>query len=90
MRLDQPGYQCPLMFAGVQNDYCLNVVLDFPEHRPFVGRHEQACSCMMIGAALASCKLQAHCSVLGQGVLNTAAGHSNAFATAARIFTLVG
>ena len=46
---------------GVQNDDFLNVLVDIPELRPFVGRHEQACSYMATGVALASRKPIARC-----------------------------
>ena len=75
---------------GVQNDDFYNVLFDHPELRPVVGRHEQACSYMATGAALATGRAQAYCTVPGQGVLNAAAGHSTAFATAARVFALLG
>lgn len=75
---------------GVQNDDFFNTLVDYPALAPVVGRHEQACSYMATGAALASGRPQAYCTVPGQGVLNAAAGHSTAFATSARIFALLG
>ncbi|MEM9138362.1 MAG: thiamine pyrophosphate-dependent enzyme [Pseudomonadota bacterium] len=75
---------------GVQNDDFFNGLVDFPALEPIVVRHEQACSYMATGAALASGRPQAYCTVPGQGVLNAAAGHSTAFATGARIFALLG
>ena len=75
---------------GVQNDDFFNVLFDHPELSPVVTRHEQACSHMATGAALASGRPQAYCTVPGQGVLNAAAGHSTALATAARVFALLG
>ena len=77
--LIKAGIDALYCLPGVQNDDFLNGLGDFPEIRPFVGRHEQACSCMATGAALASGKPQAYCTVPGQGVLNAAAGHSTAF-----------
>ena len=72
--LIKAGIDALYCLPGVQNDDFLNVLVDFPELRPFVGRHEQACSYMATGVALASGKPQAYCTVLGQGVLNAAAG----------------
>ena len=66
---------------GVQNDDFFNVLVDFPGIRAIATRHEQACSYMATGAALASGKPQAYCVVPGQGTLNAAAGHSTAVAT---------
>ena len=39
---------------GVQNDDFYNVLVDHPALRPVVTRHEQACSYMATGAALAT------------------------------------
>ena len=75
---------------GVQNDDFFNVLVDHPDLRPITARHEQACSYMATGAALASGRAQAYCTVPGQGVLNAAAGHSTALATSARVFALLG
>lgn len=75
---------------GVQNDDFFNVLVDFPGIKAIATRHEQACSYMAAGAALASGKPQAYCVVPGQGVLNAAAGHSTAFATSARVLALLG
>ncbi|HET6672027.1 MAG TPA: thiamine pyrophosphate-dependent enzyme [Agromyces sp.] len=75
---------------GVQNDDFFNVLVDFPGLRPVVTRHEQGAAYMAAGAAQATGRPQAYCTVPGQGVLNAAAGHSTAFATATRVFALVG
>lgn len=75
---------------GVQNDDFFNVLVDHPALEPIVARHEQACSYMATGAALASGQPQAYSTVPGQGVLNAAAGHSTAFATSARILAVLG
>ena len=75
---------------GVQNDDFFNVLVDHPDLRPVVTRHEQACSYMATGAALATGRPQAYCTVPGQGVLNAAAGHSTAYATSARVLALLG
>ena len=75
---------------GVQNDDFYNILFDHPALQPVVARHEQACSYMATGAALATGKPQAYSTVPGQGVLNAAAGHSTALATSARVFALLG
>ncbi len=84
------GIDALYCLPGVQNDDFFNVLVDFPALRPFATRHEQACSYMATGAAMASGRPQAYCTVPGQGVLNAAAGHSTAFATAQRVFALLG
>ena len=75
---------------GVQNDDFFNALVDFPALAPVVARHEQACSYMACGAALASGRAQAYCTVPGQGVLNAAAGHSTAYSTSARVLAIAG
>ncbi len=84
------GIDALYCLPGVQNDDFFNVLVDYPQLRPFAGRHEQACSYMATGAALATGRAQAYCTVPGQGVLNAAAGHSTAFATSSRVFALLG
>ena len=59
--LIKAGIDALYCLPGVQNDDFLNVLVDFPELRLFVGRHEQACSYMAIGVALASGKPIARC-----------------------------
>ena len=75
---------------GVQNDDFFNVLVDFPELKPIVTRHEQGAAYMAAGAAQATGRPAAYCTVPGQGVLNAAAGHSTALATATRVFALIG
>ncbi|MEM7422650.1 MAG: thiamine pyrophosphate-dependent enzyme [Pseudomonadota bacterium] len=75
---------------GVQNDDFFNALVDYPALKPVAVRHEQACSYMATGAALASGRPYGYCVVPGQGVLNAASGHSTAFATSARVFALLG
>ena len=84
------GIDALYCLPGVQNDDFYNVLVDFPDLRPFVTRHEQSCAYMAAGAAQASGKPQAYCTVPGQGVLNAAAGHSTAFATACRVLAIAG
>ncbi|MEM7526030.1 MAG: thiamine pyrophosphate-binding protein, partial [Pseudomonadota bacterium] len=84
------GIDALYCLPGVQNDDFFNALVDHPALRPFVTRHEQACSYMAAGAALSTGKPQAYCTVPGQGVLNAAAGHSTAYATSARVLALVG
>jgi acetolactate synthase I/II/III large subunit len=84
------GIDALYCLPGVQNDDFYNVLVDFPELRPFVTRHEQGAAYMAAGAAQATGRPQAYCTVPGQGVLNAAAGHSTALATASRVFALIG
>ena len=48
---------------SIQRDDFYNVLVDFPDLRPFVTRHEQSCAYMAAGAAQASGKPQAYCTV---------------------------
>lgn len=84
------GVDALYCLPGVQNDNFFNVLFDYPSLRPFVARHEQGASYMACGAALATGRPQAYAVVPGQGVLNAAAGHSTAYATAARVLALAG
>src|SRR5690606_22909408 len=84
------GVDALYCLPGVQNDDFFNVLVDFPELRPFVTRHEQGASYMAAGAAQATGRPAAYCVVPGQGVLNAAAGHSTALATSGRVFALIG
>lgn len=84
------GVDALYCLPGVQNDDFFNVLVDFPELRPFVTRHEQGASYMAAGAAQATGRPAAYCVVPGQGVLNAAAGHSTALAGCGRVFALIG
>ncbi len=84
------GIDALFCLPGVQNDDFFNVLVDFPQLRPFVTRHEQGAAYMAAGAAQATGRPAAYCTVPGQGVLNAAAGHSTALATACRVFALIG
>ncbi|HET7410582.1 MAG TPA: thiamine pyrophosphate-dependent enzyme, partial [Paracoccaceae bacterium] len=84
------GVDALYCLPGVQNDDFFNVLVDFPELRPIVTRHEQGASYMAAGAAQATGRPAAYCVVPGQGVLNAAAGHSTALATGGRVFALIG
>lgn len=88
--MSHAGLDTLYCLPGVQNDDFFNVLVDFANIRPVVVRHEQATSYMATGAALASGKPQAYCTVPGQGVLNASAGHSTAFATSARVLAIAG
>jgi acetolactate synthase-1/2/3 large subunit len=88
--MEQLGIDALFCLPGIQNDDFFNVLFDFPGLRPFVTRHEQACAYMAAGAAQASGRPAAYCVVPGQGVLNAAAGHATAYATAARVLAVVG
>lgn len=84
------GIDALYCLPGVQNDDFFNVLVDFPQLRPVVTRHEQGAAYMAAGAAQATGRPAAYCTVPGQGVLNAAAGHSTALATACRVFALIG
>ena len=84
------GIDALYCLPGVQNDDFFNVLVDFPQLRPFVTRHEQGAAYMAAGAAQATGRPAAYCTVPGQGVLNAAAGHSTALATACRVLALIG
>ena len=85
------GFERLFCLPGVQNDNFFDAFFDVQDRiPPLMTRHEQACSYMAVGAALASGRPQAYAVVPGQGVLNAAAGHSVAWATGAPVFALHG
>ena len=89
--LEAHGFERLFCLPGVQNDDFFDAFFDVQDRiPPIVARHEQGCSYMATGAALATGRPQAYAVVPGQGVLNAAAGHSVAWATSAPVFALHG
>lgn len=89
--LEAHGFDRLFCLPGVQNDNFFDAFFDIQDRiPPIMTRHEQACSYMAVGAAMATGRPQAYAVVPGQGVLNAAAGHSVGWATSARVFALHG
>ena len=75
---------------GVQNDDFFDALVDAPDIRPIVTRHEQGAAYMALGAAQATARPAALCVVPGPGMLNAAAGLTSAYWGNARVLALVG
>ena len=75
---------------GVQNDDFFDALVDAPDIRPVVTRHEQGAAYMALGAAQVTGKPAALCVVPGPGMLNAAAGLTSAYWGNARVLALVG
>lgn len=75
---------------GVQNDDFFNALVDSPEIRPIVARHEQGAAYMAMGAAQVTGKPQACCVVPGPGMLNASAALTSAYWGYARVLAVIG
>ena len=75
---------------GVQNDNFFDALVDAPDIRAVVTRHEQGAAYMALGAAQATGRPAALCVVPGAGMLNTTAGLTSAYWGNARVLALVG
>lgn len=75
---------------GVQNDDFFNVLVDAPDIRPVVCRHEQGAAYMAMGAAQATGKPAAFCVVPGPGILNASAALTSAYWAYSRVLGIVG
>ena len=75
---------------GVQNDDFFNALVDAPDIRPIVCRHEQGAAYMAMGAAQVTGKPAACCVVPGPGMLNAAGALTSAYWGYARVLTVVG
>ncbi|MGZ0230188.1 MAG: thiamine pyrophosphate-dependent enzyme [Acidimicrobiales bacterium] len=75
---------------GVQNDLFFNELVDAPDIRPVVCRHEQGTAYMAAGASLVTGK-PAACSVVpGPGLLNASAALTTGYWGGANVFAIVG
>ncbi|MGI9621848.1 MAG: thiamine pyrophosphate-dependent enzyme [Acidimicrobiales bacterium] len=75
---------------GVQNDDFFNALVDAPDIRPIVTRHEQGAAYMAMGAAQVTGRPAACCVVPGPGMLNASAALTSAYWGYARVLTIVG
>jgi acetolactate synthase-1/2/3 large subunit len=75
---------------GVQNDDFFNTLVDAPDIRPIVTRHEQGAAYMAMGAAQVTGKPAACCVVPGPGMLNASGAFTSAYWGYARVLAIVG
>jgi len=88
--LRQSGIDQLFCIPGVQNDDFFNVLVDAPDIKPIVTRHEQGASYMAMGAAQVTGKPAACCVVPGPGMLNAAGGLTSAYWGYARVLAVIG
>ena len=75
---------------GVQNDDFFDVLVDAPDIRPIVARHEQGAAYMAMGAAQVTGEPAAFCVVPGPGMLNASAALTSAYWGYARVLAIIG
>lgn len=75
---------------GVQNDDFFDALVDAPDIRPVVTRHEQGAAYMAMGAAQVTGRPAACCVVPGPGMLNAAGALTSAYWGYARVLAIVG
>lgn len=75
---------------GVQNDDFFDALVDAPDIRPVVARHEQGAAYMAMGAAQVTGEPAAFCVVPGPGMLNASAALTSAYWGYARVLAIVG
>lgn len=75
---------------GVQNDDFFNALVDAPDIRPIVTRHEQGAAYMAMGAAQVTGKPAACCVVPGPGMLNASGALTSAYWAYARVLAVIG
>lgn len=84
------GIDTLFCLPGVQNDDFFDALVDAPDIRPVVVRHEQAAAYMAMGAAQVTGEPAAFCVVPGPGMLNAAGALSSAYWSNARVLAIVG
>ena len=75
---------------GVQNDDFFNALVDAPDIRPIVARHEQGAAYMAMGAAQVTGEPAAFCVVPGPGMLNASGALTSAYWGYARVLAIIG
>ena len=75
---------------GVQNDDFFNALVDAPDIRPIVTRHEQGAAYMAMGAAQVTGEPAACCVVPGPGMLNASGALTSAYWGYARVLAVIG
>ena len=84
------GIDTLFCLPGVQNDDFFDALVDAPDIRPIVSRHEQGAAYMANGASLVAGKPAAFCVVPGPGLLNAGAALTSGFWSNARVLAVVG
>src|SRR5262245_30014552 len=84
------GIDTLFCLPGVQNDDFFDVLVDAPDIRPIVSRHEQGAAYMANGASLVAGKPSAFCVVPGPGMLNAGAALTSGYWSNARVMAVVG
>jgi acetolactate synthase I/II/III large subunit len=84
------GIDTLFCLPGVQNDDFFDALVDAPDIRPIVTRHEQGAAYMANGASMVAGKPAAFSVVPGPGLLNASAGLTSGYWSNARVLALVG
>jgi acetolactate synthase I/II/III large subunit len=84
------GIDTLFCLPGVQNDDFFDALVDAPDIRPIVSRHEQGAAYMANGASLVAGKPAAFCVVPGPGLLNAGAALTSGYWSNARTLAIVG
>jgi acetolactate synthase-1/2/3 large subunit len=84
------GIDTLFCLPGVQNDDFFDALVDAPDIRPIVSRHEQGAAYMANGASLVAGKPAAFCVVPGPGLLNASAALTSGYWSNARVLAVVG
>ncbi len=84
------GIDTLFCLPGVQNDDFFDVLVDAPDIRPIVSRHEQGAAYMANGASLVAGAPSAFCVVPGPGMLNAGGALTSGDWSNARVLAIVG
>ena len=84
------GIDTLFCLPGVQNDDFFDTLVDAPDIRPIVTRHEQGAAYMANGASLVAGRPAAFCVVPGPGLLNAGAALTSGYWSNARVLAIVG
>jgi acetolactate synthase I/II/III large subunit len=84
------GIDTLFCLPGVQNDDFFDALVDAPDIRPIVTRHEQGAAYMANGASLVAGRPAAFCVVPGPGLLNAGAALTSGYWSNARVLAVVG
>jgi acetolactate synthase-1/2/3 large subunit len=84
------GIDTLFCLPGVQNDDFFDALVDAPDIRPIVSRHEQGAAYMANGASLVAGAPAAFCVVPGPGMLNAGGALTSGYWSNARVLAIVG
>ncbi len=84
------GIDTLFCLPGVQNDPFFDALVDAPDIRPIVARHEQGTSYMAMGASQVTGAPSACAVVPGPGLLNAGGGLTSAYWAGGRVLTISG